>query len=124
MAKILDKIPENDPLRIAEQKTKIDEIIDGYRRKFRTSELNAILERAVTAHNPPAVRGKPRRFYYVTQLKSSPPTFALFANKPGELPPSYLHYLANSLRDHFDLPGVPLRLMLRKGKNPYDDDKK
>jgi GTPase len=41
----------------------IDRIVEGYRRKFRTSELNTILERAVTAHNPPTVRGKPRRFY-------------------------------------------------------------
>ncbi|HYO79543.1 MAG TPA: ribosome biogenesis GTPase Der, partial [Thermoanaerobaculia bacterium] len=29
---------------------KIDSIIEGYRRRFRTSELNQILERAVTAH--------------------------------------------------------------------------
>jgi len=48
---------------------KIDQIIAGYRKKFRTSELNTILERAVSAHHPPTVRGKPRRFYYCTQLK-------------------------------------------------------
>ena len=28
-------------------------------------------------------------------------------------------YLVNSLRDSFDMPGVPIRLHLRKGDNPY-----
>ena len=39
--------------------------------------------------------------------------------KPGELPDSYRRYLVNSLREAFDLPGVPIRMMLRKGENPY-----
>jgi GTP-binding protein len=43
----------------------------------------------------------------------------LFANKPGSLPKSYLRYLANGLRDGFDLDGVPLQITLRKGDNPY-----
>ncbi len=55
----------------------------------------------------------------MTQVNIRPPTFALFASKPGELPDSYRRYLTNLLRDTFDLPGVPIRMMLRKGKNPY-----
>jgi GTPase len=35
------------------------------------------------------------------------------------LPETYLRYLTNSLREAFDLAGVPLRLRLRTGKNPY-----
>jgi GTP-binding protein len=57
----------------------------------------------------------------MTQANIRPPTFALFASKPGDLPDSYRRYLVNMLRDSFDLPGVPIRMMLRKGKNPYDD---
>ncbi|MBV9523277.1 MAG: ribosome biogenesis GTPase Der, partial [Alphaproteobacteria bacterium] len=48
-----------------------------------------------------------------------PPTFALFSSKPGDLPDSYRRYLVNLMRADFDLPGVPIRVMLRKGKNPY-----
>jgi GTP-binding protein len=59
---------------------RIDTILEGYRRRFKTSELNTILERAVRGHQPPAIKGRPRRFYYVTQLKAGPPTFALFCN--------------------------------------------
>ncbi|HEX7708240.1 MAG TPA: ribosome biogenesis GTPase Der [Thermoanaerobaculia bacterium] len=95
---------------------KIDLIIDGYRRKFRTSELNTILERALAAHNPPAVRGKPRRFYYVTQLKSGPPTFALFSNVDEPLHFSYRRYLENQFREALDLVGCPIHFVIRARK--------
>jgi GTP-binding protein len=95
---------------------KIDAIIEGYRRKFRTSELNAILEKAVSAHNPAAVRGKPRRFYYVTQLKSAPPTFALFSNVDEPLHFSYRRYLENQFRDTLGLVGCPIHFVIRARK--------
>ncbi|MGO8866956.1 MAG: ribosome biogenesis GTPase Der, partial [Alphaproteobacteria bacterium] len=52
--------------------------------------------------------------------KTRPPSFALFGNKLEDLPESYLRYLANAMRKAFALPGVPIRLSLRKGENPYD----
>ncbi len=55
----------------------------------------------------------------MTQPKARPPTFAIFTNRPAELPDSYLRFLGNGLRDAFDLDGVPLRLNLRRGANPY-----
>ena len=70
-------------------------------------------------HPPPLVDGRRLRLRYVTQVNIRPPTFALFASKPGELPDGYRRYLVNLLRQDFDLPGVPIRMMLRKGKHPY-----
>jgi GTP-binding protein len=35
------------------------------------------------------------------------------------MPDSYLRYLVNGLRDHFKLPGVPIRFVLRRSENPY-----
>ena len=55
----------------------------------------------------------------MTQVNIRPPTFVLWISKPTDLPKSYLRYLMNGLRDAFGLEGVPIRLMLRKGKNPY-----
>ena len=95
---------------------RIDTIVEGYRRRFRTSELNSILERAVTAHHPPTVRGKPRRFYYVTQLKAGPPTFALFSNVDEPLHFSYKRYLENQFREAFDLIGTPIHFVIRARK--------
>ena len=94
----------------------IDGIVDGYRRRFRTSELNQILERAMAAHQPPAVRGRPRRFYYATQLKTQPPTIALFSNMDDPLHFSYRRYLENQFRDALGLVGTPIHLVLRARK--------
>ena len=75
----------------------------------------------VYTHRSWARRTRARRLKlrYMTQANTRPPTFALFASKPGELPDSYRRYLVNALRQDFDLPGTPIRLMLRKGDNPY-----
>jgi GTP-binding protein len=94
----------------------IDRIVDGYRKRFRTSELNQILERAIAGHQPPAVRGKPRRFYYATQLKTQPPTIALFSNMDEPLHFSYRRYLENQFREALGLEGCPIHLVIRARK--------
>ncbi len=71
------------------------------------------------AHPPPLVQGRRLRIRYMTQIKSRPPTFTLFVSRPADLPESYLRYLIGGLRDEFMLTGVPVRMILRKGKNPY-----
>ena len=95
---------------------RIDEIAAGYRKRFRTSELNEILERAVAAHHPPSVRGKQRRFYYATQLKTQPPTIALFSNTDEQLHFSYRRYLENQFREALGLVGTPVHFVLRARK--------
>lgn len=95
---------------------RIDEIAASYRKRFRTSELNQILERAISQHNPPTVRGRPRRFYYATQLKTQPPTIALFSNVDEPLHFSYRRYLENQFREAFGLVGCPVHFVLRARK--------
>lgn len=91
----------------------------AWNRRVPTGALNRVLARAQERHPPPLVGGRRLKLRYMTQVNVRPPTFALFASKPGELPDSWRRYLARALRQAFDLPGVPLRLMLRKGKNPF-----
>ncbi|MCU1350556.1 MAG: GTP-binding protein Der, partial [Acidobacteria bacterium] len=100
---------------------KIDEIAAGYRKRFKTSELNQILERAIAGHQPPAIRGKPRRFYYATQLKTQPPTIALFSNVDEPLHFSYKRYLENQFRDALGIIGSPVHLVLRARKGMKRD---
>jgi GTP-binding protein len=90
-----------------------------WNRRVATADLNRWLETAQQRHPPPLVAGRRLRLRYITQVNIRPPTFALFASKPGELPESYRRYLINRLRHEFDLPGTPIRMMLRKGRNPY-----
>jgi GTP-binding protein len=84
-----------------------------------TGPLNRWLAAMQERHPPPLVGARRLRLRYIAQVNTRPPTFALFASKPGELPESYRRYLINALRADFDLPGTPIRLMLRKGANPY-----
>ena len=101
----------------------IDRIVAGYRGRFKTSELNQILERALAGHQPPAVRGRPRRFYYATQLKAQPTTIALFSNMDEPLHFSYRRYLENQFRDALGLVGSPLHLVLRARKGMKRDQR-
>jgi GTP-binding protein len=84
-----------------------------------THALNQWLQDALEAHAPPAVSGRRVKLRYITQANARPPTFIVFCSRPKALPESYSRYLVNSLRDNFDMPGVPIRLHLRKGDNPY-----
>ncbi len=97
---------------------------DGWNRRISTSDLNRWLQEAVGRHAPPAVSGKRIKIRYMTQPSARPPTFVAFCSRAEALPKSYLRYLANSLREAFDLPGVPLRFNLRKGDNPFAKDKR
>ncbi len=94
-------------------------IYNTWNKRIPTHKLNLWLEDMVSMHSPPLVRGRRLKFRYITQTKSRPPTFALFSNMNKEVPASYVRYLTNDLRNTFDMPGVPIRLMLRTGKNPY-----
>jgi GTP-binding protein len=91
-----------------------------WNRRIATANLNRWLAAVQQRHPPPLIAGRRLRLRYMTQVNTRPPTFALFASKPEELPESYRRYLVNSLRQEFNLPGTPIRMMLRKGKNPYD----
>jgi len=84
-----------------------------------TAALNRWLEETLAQHPPPAVSGRRLKLNYVTQPKTRPPTFVLSCTRAAALPEGYRRYLVNGLRQSFDLPGTPIRLILREKKNPF-----
>ncbi|MGN6358615.1 MAG: hypothetical protein ACTHLU_14205, partial [Novosphingobium sp.] len=90
--------------------------------KVKTRDLNDWLAMATQRHPPPSVNGRRIKPKYMAQTKARPPTFVLFASRAEQLPDSYRRYLINSLRESFDLPGVPLRVTIKSTRNPYADD--
>jgi len=90
-----------------------------WNRRVPTAALNRLLGEAVAAHPPPAAHGRRLRLDYITQPKSRPPTFVLFASRAQALPETYRRYLVNALRENFALPGTPIRLAMRAKANPY-----
>jgi GTPase len=92
----------------------------AWNRRVPTPSLNRWLGEALERHAPPAAKGRRIKIRFMTQPSSRPPTFVAFCSQADALPKAYLRYLTNSLRQTFNLPGVPIRFKLRKGgENPF-----
>jgi GTP-binding protein len=103
--------------RLMEAVTRVHEV---WNRRVPTARINRWLEGVKANHPPPAVSGRRIKLRYMTQPKARPPSFVLFGNQLDALPESYRRYLVNSIRETFDLPGVPIRLTMRTSENPFD----
>jgi GTP-binding protein len=110
----------------AETDRGLDKLMDAvirthqvWNRRISTGKLNRWLEGILTHHPPPAVAGRRLKIKYVTQAKTRPPGFVVSCSRPESMPQSYIRYLSNSMREAFEMPGVPIRLVLRASENPF-----
>jgi GTP-binding protein len=101
----------------------VTEADTAWNSRVSTATLNRFLKEALQRHATPAISGRRVRIRYMTQRKARPPSFTLFGNQLDALPEAYLRYLANGLRENFNLKGTPLRFSVRNSKNPYDTRK-
>jgi GTPase len=90
-----------------------------WNKRISTARLNRWLATTLEQTPPPAVAGRRIKIRYMTQLRARPPYFILFGNQLAALPASYERFLANGLRQAFDLPGVPIRISKKTSDNPY-----
>ncbi|PBB87361.1 MULTISPECIES: ribosome biogenesis GTPase Der [unclassified Mesorhizobium] len=102
--------------RLMDAVIKTHEVWNG---RVSTGKLNRWLEGILAHHPPPAVAGRRLKIKYVTQAKTRPPGFVVSCSRPDAMPQSYVRYLSNSLREAFDMPGVPIRMALRTSDNPF-----
>ena len=75
---------------------------------IQTAELNRFLSDLQSLREPPSVRGKRLRMYYMAQFETRPPRFAVQVNNRGQVTRDYAYFLENRLRDRYALQGVPL----------------
>lgn len=90
-----------------------------WNKRVTTNALNRWFENVINTNPPPAVSGRRLKLNYMTQAKARPPSFVVFCTRADAVPESYTRYLVNGLRDAFEMPGTPIRLMLREKKNPF-----
>lgn len=95
------------------------ETYEFWNKRVSTGKLNRWLRGAESKNAAPLIGGRPNRLKYMAQIKTRPPTFAVWVSQPKELPPAYRRYLINSLRRDFEIESVPIRLLVRTSKNPY-----
>ncbi len=73
-----------------------------------TPELNRFVGDIQGIREPPAVRGKRLRIYYMAQYEAKPPRFAIQVNNRGLVVRDYAYFVENRLRGRYKLEGVPL----------------
>ena len=100
----------------------VRKVHEVWNKRVGTSELNRWFEHALAKHTPPLVEGRRLKLRYMTQAKARPPTFIAFGTRAERTPEDYQRYLVNSLREQFDLPGVPVRLQFRGTTNPFENE--
>jgi GTPase len=88
------------------------EIGRAYRLRVQTHEIAEFVGDVVARSAPP----KGVKIRYATQTGTAPPRFTLFANRPKDLPESYLRYIENALRQRYDLWGVSVRIRVKSSK--------
>ncbi len=100
--------------------SKVDKVLDlaaglqdSFRMRVPTPALNKLLGQLVDAHPAPIVDGRPLRLYYIAQVGTAPPAFAITTNRPEKVPEAYKRYISNQLREAFGL-RVPLQLFFRE----------
>lgn len=79
-----------------------------------TGLLNDMLAQAVAITQPPSDKGKRLKIYYMTQVKTRPPTFVVFVNNKDIMHFSYTRYLENHLRKQFGFVGTPIQMVIRE----------
>jgi GTPase len=79
-----------------------------------TSKLNSLLLPVIEKSPPPSARGRYIKVKYITQLKTSSPSFVFFCNMPQYVKEPYKRFLENKIREEFDFSGVPIQIYFRK----------
>ncbi len=89
-------------------------VYQNLKQEFSTSLLNRVMLKAINQNPPPAVKGQFVQIKYVTQFKSHGQTFAFFCNNPEGIKTPYKKFLERTLREHFNLKGVPISLLFKQ----------
>ncbi len=79
-----------------------------------TGELNRLVQDALARHAPPSKHGKRLKIYYASQPGVDPPMFVFHVNDTDLVHFGYERYLENRLRDAYEFPGTPLKLIFRQ----------
>ena len=88
-------------------------------RTLPTRELTRTLEQALTAHQPPLVRGRRIKLRYAHQGGRNPPRIVIHGNQTAAVPEAYTRYLANVFRKSYELYATPVVIEYRTDVNPY-----
>jgi GTP-binding protein len=89
------------------------------KKRIPTADLNKFFREAVSGMSLPLCKGKAVKLSYITQVKTEPPSFVVFANHPDALKDTHIRYIEKNLRNKFAFEGTPVRIYIKpKRKGP------
>lgn len=101
----------------------IDEIIRERKKRIPTADLNRAFREIVSSTSLPLYKGKAVKLYYITQVKTEPPAFAVFTNYPSALKDAHIRYIEKILRTSFSFKGTPIRIYIKTTPPPSPSHK-
>ena len=91
-----------------------------WKKRIPTGKLNSWMGNLVKKTPPPLNKGRSIKFKYITQTNSAPPKFNIFVNYSEAIKPDYKRFLENNIRKNFNLNGLPIKIIYKKSKNPFN----
>jgi GTP-binding protein len=98
--------------------------LDNASKRITTGDLNRFFSEVIDRHDPPMIKGKRAKFYYLTQTNIRPPTFVLWVNDASRIPESYRRYIENQLRRRFPFEGTPIHWIFREHEKRKSTNKR
>ncbi|MBM4123670.1 MAG: ribosome biogenesis GTPase Der [Nitrospira sp.] len=95
----------------------INRVMKAFTGRVPTGPLNKFIQEVITAQPIPIRKGKPSKTtksVFSTQVAIRPPVFAFFVGHPEDIGKTYLRYLENRLREHYDFLGTPIHILPRR----------
>ncbi len=91
----------------------IDKIMEERKKRIPTAELNRYFREITSTLSLPLYKGKQVKLYYITQVKTEPPAFAVFVNYPASIKDYHIRFMEKVLRNNFSFMGTPIRIYLK-----------
>lgn len=91
----------------------IRDLTDQANFRVSTSEINRVLQDALTRRSPRVKKSRVPRIYFGVQVSVAPPTILAFVNDPKLFNDEYRRYLVNRFQEALPFKEVPLRILFR-----------
>ena len=96
---------------------KVKEVFENRTRRIQTSKLNNIVLPIIKSHPPISRFGQKIKIKYITQLPTQNIVIAFFCNNARDIKDEYKRFLEARIREHFNLEGVPIKLVFKNKEN-------
>lgn len=101
---------------------KAKEVFENRTRRIPTSKLNNIILPIIKSHPPISRSGQEIKIKYTTQLPTQNIVIAFFCNSAGNIKDEYKRFLEARIREHFNLEGVPIKLVFKNKENDFNTE--